>query len=89
MELDPLNQIQSISDFRSKTDKVLKTLSRRKTVLLTQHGKTRAVLVDPKTFEAQSDRLRLAEKIIRADRELHDGKGVDHDDVERLAKQWL
>lgn len=89
MEIDPLRQIQSVSDFRSKTDKILEVLDDLKTVLLTHHGKTCAILVDPKAYEEQQGRLRLAEKILKSHQEIAQGKGIDHDDVERLSKDWI
>lgn len=89
MELNPMEQIQSISDFRSKTEDLLKVLAAHKTILLTQHGKTCAILVDPKAYEAQLDRLRLTEKILRGEREISEGKGVPHSKVESLSKTWL
>lgn len=89
MEINPLNQIQSISEFRTNTETLLKSLSRQKTILLTQHGKTCAILLDPEAYEEQLDRLRLAEKILRADRQIEEGKGVSHSEVERLSKSWI
>lgn len=89
MEIDPSSQIQSISVFRTKTDNLLKSLTRLKSILLTQHGKTRAVLVDPQAYEDQMERLRLAEKILRGEREIEEGKGVSHSEVERLSKSWI
>lgn len=89
MEINPTEQIQSISDFRSKTEDLLKSLAHLKTILLTQHGKTKAVLVDPQAYEEQLEKLRLAEKILRGEREIEEGKGVSHRDVARLAKTWI
>ncbi len=89
MEIHPTEQIQSISEFRTKTEELLKSLADRKAILLTQHGKTRAILVDPQAYEDQLERLRLAEKILRADREIEEGKGVSHAKVERLSKSWV
>ena len=89
MEVHPVNQIQSISEFRTKTEELLKNLGRNKTILLTQHGKARAILVDPIAYEDQLERLRLAEKILRADREIEEGEGFPHFEVERLSKNWV
>lgn len=89
MEIDPMQQIQSISDLRTKTNDTLKILSRFKSVLLTHHGKTRAVLLDPKSYAEQLQRLRLAEKILIAHRELESGKGIPHEKVESISGKWL
>lgn len=89
MEIHPVNQIQSISVFRTKTEELLRSLSEVKTILLTQHGKTRAVLVDPHSYEEHLEKLRLAEKIIQSEKEIEEGKGVGHFQVERLSKGWL
>lgn len=89
MEIDPQEQIQSISKFRTHTEGLLRELARLKTILLTQYGKTRAILVDPEAYEKQLDRLRLAEKILKGTREIANGKGVAHSEVERLSKNWF
>lgn len=89
MELDPRNQIQPISEFRSHTEKALKSLTRLKSIVLTQYGKTRAIIVDPQTYEEQLDRLHLAEKILRGQQELTEGKGMSQADVESLTKSWV
>lgn len=89
MEIDPQEQIHSISEFRTNTEGLLKGLGRLKTILLTQYGKTKAVLVDPEAYEDQLDRLRLAEKILRGAKEIEEGKGMAHSEVDRLSKTWL
>lgn len=89
MNINLVDQIQSISEFRTKTEKLLKILADRKAILLTQHGKTRAVLVDPEAYEEQLERLRLAEKLLRGEREIEEGKGVSHKQVAELSKSWL
>jgi len=89
MNIHPLDQIQSISEFRTKTEEVLISLAKNKTILLTQHGKTRAILVDPQAYQEQLDRFRLAEKILRADREIDEGQGMDQNKVKKLSETWL
>lgn len=89
MEIHPTDQIQSISEFRTKTEGFLKSLTRLKTILLTQHGKTRAILVDPEAYEEQLDRLRLTEKILKGQREIEEGRGISHGEVKRLSKGWI
>ena len=89
MELHPTQQIQSISELRTKTESLLKSLSRLKTILLTQHGKTWAILVDPQAYEDQLDKLKLSEKILRGEREIQEGKGRSHSEVEKLSKGWI
>ncbi len=89
MNIHPIDQIESISDFRTKTDRVLKGLSDQKMILLTQHGKTCAVLVDPSDYEETLERLRLAEKILQGEKEIEEGKGVSHAQVIKLSKTWL
>ena len=89
MMIDPTEQIQSISEFRTKTEKILKSLGNLKEILLTQHGKTKAVLMDPKAYEEQMERLRLVEKILKGKREIETGLGVSHAEVEKMSKGWL
>lgn len=89
MNIHPVEQIESISNFRTKTDQVLKGLAEQKTILLTQHGKTCAVLVEPNDYEAKLERLRLAEKILQGEKEIEEGKGLSHTEVVKVSKSWL
>lgn len=52
------------------------------------HGKTRAILVNPDTYEEQLDRIRLAEKILKGEREIAEGRGIPHSEVEKLSKNY-
>lgn len=89
MQLNPAHQIQSISDFRSQTDKLLKLLGRFKTILLTQHGKAKAILLDLESYEEQQRRLALLERLLKAQQELSRDEGVSHADAEKVSQTWL
>jgi len=58
-------------------------------VLITQHGKPAAYLVDVESYEAQQDRVRILEGIARGERALQEGNILTHDQAKKRMKKWL
>lgn len=76
--------IQSLSEFRSKVafyfDKVKKT---KRPLIITQNGKSSAVLLDVVQYQALLDKLDLLEDIKVAEEQLAAGKGIKHQDFKK------
>ena len=74
---------------RKATDIIAEVNQTRDPVLITQHGKPAAYLVDVETFERLNLRLEILEGIGRGERALEEGNSLTHQEAkERLAK-WL
>ena len=74
---------------RKATDIITEVNRSRDPVLITQHGKPAAYLVDVETFERLNQRLEILEGIGRGERALGEGNILTHQEAkERLAK-WL
>ncbi len=73
--------IRSLSDFRANTASYIEQVkSNRRPLIITQHGKSSAVLIDVEDYQNMLDKIRLLEEISVARKELDEGKGIAHED---------
>ncbi len=77
--------IKPLSEFRSKVtsymDQVHKT---KRPLLITQNGKSRAVLMDVSEYESLIDRLELLQDIQLAKSQIEEGKGIKHSKAKKM-----
>ena len=77
--LRPTQDIRPLADFRANLAAVVRQVQRTKrSVILTQHGRSAAVLVDAGEYEALLDRAELLEDIRVAEAEVAGGRGIAH-----------
>lgn len=75
----PTEDIRSLAEFRAHLASVVRQVRRTKRpVILTQHGRSAAVLVDPAEYEALVERAELLEDVRVAEQEVAAGGGVSH-----------
>jgi prevent-host-death family protein len=75
----PTQDIRPLADFRANLAAVVRQVRRTKRpIILTQHGRSAAVLVDAGEYEALVDRAELLEDVREAEAEIAAGKGVAH-----------
>ncbi len=71
--------IRPLSEFRASVAAFVKRLGEtRRPMILTQHGRGVAVLLDAGEFERMQERLELLEDVLRAEGELAAGEGTPH-----------
>ena len=58
-------------------------------ILITQHGKPAAYLVDVETYEGLTKRLQILEGIARGERAIQQGRVLTHQQARRRMKRWL
>jgi len=84
--------IQPLSEFRKHASDFIGRIKKHKrSIVLTQHGKSAAVLVDVSEYQRMIDKLELMEELIEAERQIARGEVVSHIDakkqiIENLAK---
>lgn len=84
--------IRPLSEFRSKVAAFIQQVHKtRRPLVITQHGKSAAVVLDVTEYEALLDRAELLEDLKTAEVQLAKGKGVEHADakkriIEKLGK---
>ena len=61
----------------------------RAPVLITEHGRPAAYLVDVKTFDDQQERIRILEGIARGERAVQEERTVTHEEARKRMRRWL
>jgi prevent-host-death family protein len=74
---------------RRATEIIAKLRQDRVPILITEHGRSAAVLVDVETYEELSRRLALLEGIARGERAFTEGRTVSHAQAKRRLGRWL
>jgi prevent-host-death family protein len=79
-----------VTTLKRKATRILAELEQDKTpVLITEHGKPAAYLVDVGTFENLQNRIRILEGIARGEKAIQDGRVVTHTQAKRKMRRWL
>lgn len=58
-------------------------------ILITEHGRPAAYLVDVASFEAQQRRVRILEGIARGEGAVQEGRVLTHAQAKKRMKRWL
>lgn len=75
----PTQDIRPLADFRANLAAVVRQVQRTKRpIILTQHGRSAAVLLDAGEYEALVDRAELLEDVRVAEAEIAAVKGMSH-----------
>jgi PHD/YefM family antitoxin component YafN of YafNO toxin-antitoxin module len=61
----------------------------RNPVLITQHGRPAAYVVDVETFEGLNEKLVVLENIGRGERAIEEGRVVSHNNARKRMSRWL
>jgi antitoxin YefM len=82
--------IKPLSEFRANVssfiDKVRET---KRPVVITQRGKSAAILLDVSEYEALMQKIELLTDIHDAEKQLADGQGVGHEKAKHLIRSRL
>ena len=74
--------IRPLSEFRSGVASFIKQVSdTRRPLVLTQHGRGVAVVVDIREFEAMRERLAILDDIQASRAQIAAGQGIPHDEA--------
>jgi len=73
--------IRSLSDFRANAASYIERVkTKRRPLVITQHGKSSAVLIDVEDYQKMLDKIQLLEELATARKELDNGEGIKHDE---------
>ena len=88
MNISISKDIEPLSEFRKRSADFVKRLKKEKQpIILTQHGKSAAVLMDVSEFERFSKKLEMLEDLLEAKQQVEQGKTYTMDQArERIEK---
>ena len=78
------SDIIPLSEFRANTAKFLKQIEETKRpLILTQHGKSTAVLLDVASYQTLIEKIELLQDIQIGERQIKEGKLLTHEQVKQ------
>jgi len=79
-----------VTTLKRQATKLLAELREKKEpVLITEHGKPSAYLVDVEQFEQIQKKLKLLEGLARGEKEILEDRVVSHEDAKKRMQRWL
>ncbi len=90
MKLKPTADIRPITDFRKHAAEILAQVrATTRPVVITQKGRSAAVLLDAEHYERQQELLELLQRIARGIEAAEQGRLIPHEQVMREVEEWL
>ncbi len=74
---------------RRATEMIADLAEEREPILITQHGRPAAYLVDVETYENLNRRLAVMEVISRGERAIEEGRVLSHQQARKRMARWL
>lgn len=89
-KLKPTRDIQPVTEFRANAAQFIEQVRETgEPVILTQHGRSAAVLLDVDAYEAMMDELELLRDVRQAEDQVAAGKGLSHAAVAKKLRARL
>ncbi|WP_426416862.1 type II toxin-antitoxin system Phd/YefM family antitoxin [Aestuariirhabdus sp. LZHN29] len=83
-------KVELVTTLKRQATKILADLrSTKEPVMITEHGKPSAYLVDVADYEFMQRRLAILEGIARGERAAADGKVFSHSEAREKLAKWL
>jgi prevent-host-death family protein len=83
-------KVELVTTLKRQATTILANLHESKEpVLITEHGKPSAYLVDVEDFELRQNRMRILEGIARGERAILEGKTFTQEEAKERLKKWL
>lgn len=79
-----------VTTLKRKATEIISSVARsRDPLLITQHGRPAAYLVDVETFEGMNERLAVLEMIGRGERAVEEGRFLSNNNAKKRMAKWL
>lgn len=90
MKISLTNDIEPLSEFRKKSADFVKRLKKEKQpIILTQHGKSAAVLMDVSEYERFTKKMEMLEDLLEAKQQVEQGKTYTLDEARKRIDNHL
>lgn len=74
--------IRPLSEFRANAAALIEQVrSTKRPMVITQHGKSSAVILDVQEYESLLEKIELLQEIQIAESQLQEGLGIEHEDA--------
>ncbi len=84
-----LPKLVPVTDIKRKATEIIGLLQRdQETLVITEHGREAAVLMDLTTYRMQERKLALLEGIIRGQQALAEGRTLSHEEAQARSAKW-
>jgi prevent-host-death family protein len=79
-----------VTKLKRQATRIITTLAaEREPILITQHGRPAAYLVDVETYEGLNQKLSILETIGRGERSIQEGRVTSHKQARKRMSRWL
>ncbi|MEJ2763356.1 type II toxin-antitoxin system Phd/YefM family antitoxin [Photobacterium sp. MCCC 1A19761] len=83
-------KVELVTSLKRQATKILADLhDSKEPVLITEHGKPSAYLVDVEDYEFMQNRLAMLEGIARGERAIAEGNVTPHSEAKEKMSKWL
>lgn len=90
MNINPKEDIKSLSSFRINPNNIIKQVKKNhRPVIITDRGNPQAVLVDLEEYENQRDQMELMQAILEGERDVEQKKLKSLTAVFKQSRRWL
>lgn len=90
MNISLAKDIEPLSEFRKKSADFIKRLKKDKQpIVLTQHGKSAAVLLDVSEYERIAKKIEMLEDLLEAKQQVEEGKTYTMEDARKRIENHL
>ena len=84
-----LPRLVPVTDIKRKATEIIAALQKdQEPLLITEHGREAAILMDVATYRMQERRIAILEGIIRGQRALAEGRTLTHAEVMARTAKW-
>ena len=84
-----LPKLIPVTDVKRKATEIIESLQReQEPLLITEHGREAAILMDVATYRLQERKIALLEGIVRGRQALAEGKALSHEEVLARTAKW-
>ena len=83
-------KVELVTSLKRRATQIIKELKKdNQPILITEHGKPAAYLVDVESFEAITKRTELLEGLARGEAAIQDGRIVTQTEAKKRMSRWL
>ena len=83
-------QTEIVTTLKRQATRILADLKQsREPVLITEHGKPSAYLIDVRSFEKMQKRMRILDGIAKGERAILEKRLSTQDEAKKIMKKWL